>query len=118
MPAPSRSASDGVLIRGPSGSGKSSLVLGLIAAIRRRRRLVADDRVAAFASNAAGSIAAAPAALAGKLEVRGQGIVDVAHVSPAAIDLVVDLLPPDGVPAHARTGRPRRSRSWASFCRG
>jgi serine kinase of HPr protein (carbohydrate metabolism regulator) len=38
-------------------------------------------------------VAAAPEAIAGKLEIRGQGIVNAPHVSPVAIGLVVDLLP-------------------------
>lgn len=87
----------GVLIRGASGSGKSSLVLGLIDRDPEETRLIADDRV--HLSVAHGRlIAAAPKQLAGKLEVRGQGIVDLAHVSSAAIDLVIDLLPADQCP--------------------
>ena len=42
----------GVLLRGPSGSGKSSLALALLLADRERNRLIADDRVALrFPSN-------------------------------------------------------------------
>lgn len=88
---------DGVLIRGPSGSGKSSLVLGLIDRDPAATRLIADDRIELGATRGR-LIATAPAALAGKLEVRGQGIVDVAYRSPAAIRLVVDLLPPEDCP--------------------
>ena len=101
---------DGVLIRGPSGSGKSSLVLGLIDRDPDGTRLVADDRVE-LRIVGGGLVAAAPAALAGKLEVRGQGIFDVDHVSPADIRLVVDLLPaetcsrlPDPAEAHVTIG--------------
>jgi len=43
-------------------------------------------------------VAAAPAAIAGKLEVRGQGIVEIAHVAQATIRLVVDLLPAEKCP--------------------
>jgi serine kinase of HPr protein (carbohydrate metabolism regulator) len=88
---------DGVLIRGSSGSGKSSLVLGLIDRDPLTTRLVADDRVK-LAVERGRLIAAAPAALAGKLEVRGQGIVDIAYASPSAVALVVDLLPPEECP--------------------
>lgn len=84
--------SDGVLIRGPSGSGKSSLVLGLIDRDPATTRLVADDRVL-LAVNQGVVVAAAPATLAGRIEVRGLGIVDIAHLSSAAIRLVVDLMP-------------------------
>ena len=87
----------GVLIRGASGSGKSSLVLGLIDRDPLSTRLIADDRVHLDADRGK-LVAAVPNTIAGKLEVRGLGIVEVAHASPAAIDLVVDLLPPDKCP--------------------
>jgi HPr kinase/phosphorylase len=82
----------GVLVRGPSGSGKSSLLLALLMADSATNRLVADDRV--HLSVGAGRLhARAPSAIAGLLEIRGQGIVAVPHIDAAAIDLVVDLVP-------------------------
>jgi serine kinase of HPr protein (carbohydrate metabolism regulator) len=87
----------GVLIRGASGSGKSSLVLGLIDRDPSSTRLIADDRVHLDA-NRGRLVATAPEAIAGRLEVRGQGVVEVAHVSPAIIRLIVELLPPDKCP--------------------
>jgi len=87
----------GVLIRGASGSGKSSLVLGLLDRDPGTTRLVADDRVS-LAVEGGRLVAFAPDILRGKLEVRGLGIADVAHALRAAIDLVVDLLPPDQCP--------------------
>ena len=82
----------GVLIRGASGAGKSDLALRLIdtGAI-----LVADDYCEAEALNdAAGSrlVARPPPAIAGKLEVRGFGIVELPHVPSATIGLIVDLV--------------------------
>ena len=82
----------GVLIRGPSGSGKSSLVLGLLVGDEPATTwLIADDRVILTAAHGR-LIAAAPPALAGQLEIRGQGIVRRPFVSPARLHLVVDLL--------------------------
>ncbi len=89
----------GVLIRGPSGSGKSELVLRLIDAEGyglgdnpHRATLVADDQVVLTLINA--QIYAKPApALAGLLEIRGQGIVNVDYVQDIAVVLVVDLMP-------------------------
>ena len=81
----------GVLIRGASGTGKSALLLGLLAADPAATWLIADDRVILTASHGR-LIAAAPAALAGLMEIRGQGIVRRSFVSPAPIDLVVDLV--------------------------
>jgi serine kinase of HPr protein (carbohydrate metabolism regulator) len=83
-----------LLIRGPAGSGKSRLVLALLAAARQGllpfTRLVADDRVQLAAVNGR-LVARAPAAIAGKIEVRGFGIRTVEHESPALVGLVVDL---------------------------
>jgi HPr kinase/phosphorylase len=85
----------GVLIRGAAGSGKSSLLLSLI--FDAGATLVADDRVALAASGGR-LVASAPETIAGRMEVRGVGIVRRPYVSPAAIDLVVDLLPRDECP--------------------
>lgn len=95
----------GVLIRGKSGSGKSSLLLALISSADAT--LVADDR-ACLAVESGRLVASVPEAIAGLMEIRGVGIVRRPHVATAAIDLVVDLLPlaecprlPDGNQARA-----------------
>jgi HPr kinase/phosphorylase len=80
----------GVLIRGPSGCGKSDLVLRLIDA--PDVTLVADDQVVLEIENGA-LVASPPASLAGKLEIRGQGIVVVGYRRRVNIDIVVDLVP-------------------------
>jgi HPr kinase/phosphorylase len=82
----------GVLIRGPSGSGKSSLVLALLGADPVSTRLVADDRVR-VAPHHGRLVATVPKSISGKIEIRGQGVVPRPHVSPVVIRLVVDLLP-------------------------
>lgn len=84
-------ADRGVVIRGRSGSGKSSLVLSLLT-LSPQAMLVADDRVLLSVERGR-LLAAPPASLAGELEVRGLGIVQRPYVSPVAVDLVVDLLP-------------------------
>jgi HPr kinase/phosphorylase len=84
----------GVLIRGASGSGKSSLLLGLIGSDPAATWLIADDRVVLTVAHGR-LIAAAPPTLAGLMEIRGQGIVRRPFVSPARVHLVVDLLPPE-----------------------
>lgn len=81
----------GVLIRGASGSGKSSLALALLFGGVVDATLVADDRVA-LAVAGGRLLASAPEPIAGLIEVRGVGIVRRPHVA-AAIDLVVDLAP-------------------------
>lgn len=88
----------GVLILGESGTGKSVLALELIAA---GARLVADDRVELFVR--AGNLRArAPANIAGLIEVRGLGIVEIAHVRDTTVTLVVKLTDaqPKRLPRH------------------
>lgn len=76
-----------VLICGPSGSGKSDLVLRLI---DRGFMLVSDDRTLVRREGQR-LVATAPVTIAGKLEVRGLGIVDMAHRSDAPVALIVEL---------------------------
>jgi serine kinase of HPr protein (carbohydrate metabolism regulator) len=77
----------GVLLLGPSGSGKSDLALRLI---DRGAKLVSDDRVAVRREDGK-LIAATPGALFGKLEVRGVGICDVPAQRETVIALIVHL---------------------------
>jgi serine kinase of HPr protein (carbohydrate metabolism regulator) len=82
-----------VLIRGPSGSGKSDLALRLM---DRGALLVADDQTELAAKDGR-LIASAPAAIAGLVEARGVGVVRVPHRPWAPLALVVDLVRPDRV---------------------
>jgi HPr kinase/phosphorylase len=87
-----------VVIRGPSASGKSRLALELIEAARASvllfARLVADDRV--HLEIAGGRLLARPAAaLAGMIEVRGVGLLRMAHEPSAVVGFVVDLAAAD-----------------------
>lgn len=82
----------GILIRGPAGSGKSSLALALIGLARaqgRFARLVSDDRTQITAR--AGRLIARPVApLEGLIERRGLGLTPEPHLAAAVIRLVVD----------------------------
>jgi serine kinase of HPr protein (carbohydrate metabolism regulator) len=85
----------GLMLRGPSGSGKSLLALALIEAWTARgksARLVADDRIDLEVVKA-GLVMHAPPAIAGLIELRGRGIVSRPHVARAALHLVVDFVP-------------------------
>jgi hypothetical protein len=87
----------GILIRGPSGSGKSALARDILFEADGRgrfARLVCDDRVRLTARNGR-LVATAVPAIAGKLEARGVGIVPVPYEPSAVIRLVVDCLGED-----------------------
>jgi serine kinase of HPr protein (carbohydrate metabolism regulator) len=94
-------ASDrGVLVAGPSGSGKTALALALIAHCRAHGvagRLVSDDQV--LLSVAGGRlVAAAPAPIAGLVELRGYGPVPVPAEARMVVDLLVRLVEPADAP--------------------
>ena len=76
-----------VLISGPSGSGKSDLALRLL---DRGFTLVSDDQTI-VRRDGDRLVASAPPTIAGKLEIRGVGIVDMEAVSDVAVALLVEL---------------------------
>lgn len=76
-----------VLIMGPSGSGKSDLALRLI---DRGFVLVSDDQTI-VKRDGDRLIATAPPNIAGKLEIRGIGIVEVDRVRDVPVALLVEL---------------------------
>lgn len=84
----------GVLLRGPSGSGKSDLALRLIEA--GFALLVADDQ-SEIRPGKGEPVLTAPPALQGLLEVRGVGIVATATVPSAPLRLIVDLALPEKI---------------------
>lgn len=92
----------GVLLSGRSGTGKSDLALRLI---DRGARLVSDD--ATLVTRSGGALSArAPANGAGRMEVRGLGIVTTEVVEAVTVALLVDLddagqrLPPSAERRH------------------
>jgi HPr kinase/phosphorylase len=82
-----------VLLRGPSGSGKSDLAVRLIDA---GARLVADDQ-SELSRRGDVLIVRAPATIAGLLEVRGIGIVRVDAVAEAPVALIAELVKPEKI---------------------
>ncbi len=83
----------GILIRGRSGAGKSQLAQALIAEGQARgvfARLVADDRVRLCV---AGSrvVARPPLAIAGVIEERGTGLLEIGHEPAVVVNCLVDL---------------------------
>lgn len=84
----------GVLLLGPSGVGKSDLLLRLL---HHGFALVADDQVCIE-----GGWAWAPAPLAGLMEVRGLGIMRWPFVQKAQLTLAVQLEKPPRMPSPAR----------------
>lgn len=84
----------GVLLEGPSGAGKSDLALRLMSL---GAQLVSDDYIT-LSKKAGSLVATAPEKIAGKMEVRGLGLIDIDHAREATIDLVIELKPREHVP--------------------
>lgn len=78
-----------VLLRGPSGAGKSDLALRLI---DRGAVLISDDQTRLEVREGR-LLAAPPETIAGKLEVRGLGIVEQPYRHGIPVALLADLKP-------------------------
>ena len=79
----------GVLIRGPSGSGKSDLALRLI---DDGAGLIADDQVV-IKSVGQKLFLSPPDSLPGLIEVRGIGVIKIAYVRDIRLCLIIELDP-------------------------
>ncbi|MGV1014851.1 MAG: HPr kinase/phosphorylase [Methyloceanibacter sp.] len=89
------------LLRGPSGAGKSDLALRFMALPDhdgRLPRLVADDQVWVEARAEQELVVSTPETIAGKIEVRGLGIVAAPFIAQARLILVCDLVQSEDVP--------------------
>jgi serine kinase of HPr protein (carbohydrate metabolism regulator) len=83
-----------VLLRGASGSGKSRLAMELLAEARRlgiHGALIGDDRLVLEAASGR-LVARAVDELAGRIEARGLGIVEIGYEAAGVVGLVVDLV--------------------------
>jgi len=76
-----------VLITGPSGSGKSDLALRLL---DRGFTLVSDDQTI-VKRDGDRLLASPPPTIAGKLEIRGIGIVEMDNLTDMPVALIVEL---------------------------
>jgi HPr kinase/phosphorylase len=81
-------AGRGLLILGPSGSGKSALALQLMAL---GAGLVADDRTILTVTTAGGLVATCPPAIRGLIEARGLGLLHTTPLEAAPLAAAVDL---------------------------
>ena len=80
-----------VLITGPSGTGKSDLALRLL---DRGFTLVSDDQTI-VKRDGDRLLASPPPTIAGKLEIRGIGIVDMDNLTDIPVALIVELTSSD-----------------------
>lgn len=76
-----------VLIEGPSGAGKSDLALRLI----DRGALLVSDDYTELRRDGDRLLAAAPATILGRIEIRGIGIADLLAAGDAPVALIVRL---------------------------
>jgi serine kinase of HPr protein (carbohydrate metabolism regulator) len=88
----------GVLLAGRSGAGKSDLALRLI---DRGATLVSDD-YSELSERGGRLIATPPERLAGKMEVRGIGVIDMPYQTETDVALIITLDEPvDRMPEFA-----------------
>ena len=87
----------GILLRGPSGAGKTDLALRLIGRSDLGVRLVADDQIS-LTRRGDELWAGPPAQIAGMMEVRGVGLLQMNYTAEAWLRLVLDLSAPGDVP--------------------
>jgi len=80
----------GVLLLGPSDSGKSDLALRLVD--RVGARLIADDRVV-LTLDGGRLVLDPPAEGAGLIEVRGLGLVELPYAEGVPLGLAIQLVP-------------------------
>ncbi|HTG37702.1 aldolase [Sphingomonas sp.] len=89
-----------VLIEGPSGAGKSDLALRLI---DRGAMLVSDDQTLLRRRDGDTLRASAPATIRGLIEVRGLGILDMAHADDVPVAMIVTIISsPERMPPESR----------------
>jgi len=90
----------GVLIEGKSGEGKSDLALRLI---DRGATLISDDQTICRSESGI-LLACAPSTIAGKIEVRGIGIVTMPYQDCVPVALLIVILDhPPRLPEEHRT---------------
>jgi len=89
----------GLLLTGPSGAGKSDLMLRLI---DQGWRAAADDYAHAW-SSAGRLYARAPDRIAGRMEIRGQGVTPICALTFIRVHLIARCVdhPPERLPEAA-----------------
>jgi HPr kinase/phosphorylase len=90
-----------VLLRGAPGAGKSDLALRFMALPAEgalEPTLVADDQVFVEPRADGTLLVSPPESIAGKIEMRGVGIVDVPYLAQAQLVLICDLVDAKDVP--------------------
>ena len=102
-------ADKAAILQGPPGSGKSDLALRFIFGTPEALKpaLISDDQVR-LTVNSGRLIASPPETIAGRIEVRGLGILDVPYQAEAEVKLLVELADAKDVPRLPPSPLPRR----------
>jgi HPr kinase/phosphorylase len=82
-----------VLIRGPSGSGKSRLACDMLyhaSEAGREARLIGDDKILVW-QEAGAVMARGHPEIQGKLEIRGHGILALPMLQAAPVEWIIDI---------------------------
>lgn len=98
----------GVMIEGASGSGKTSLALGLMETFQRDNGsavLISDDQVIleTIGHEKPFLVAHRPQPIAGKIEIRGYGIVNINSKERTSIDLIAKLVNDEEIERYPNT---------------
>ncbi|MDB5525888.1 MAG: serine kinase [Rhizobium sp.] len=99
----------GIILVGPSGSGKSAMAVRLMSGARRAGQfsaLLSDDQVFVEAVNGQ-IVATGPEAIKGLIELRGSGIGRLSTIEHAVLHFALQPLVPDSA-----TRIPQENQSW------
>jgi len=98
----------GIMIEGQSGSGKTSLALGMLDAARLRKidfAMVCDDQALIDIHENNELWVSSPISIAGKVELHGTGIAQIEYLKHCKIHLVCELIEQSDITRYPNSSR-------------